>query len=78
MAYSIQEAKLKSESDKTLAKAEAQKQEMRDRINELRRAFKELLDKNDQLVPRLRLGKDVISKDIKAPNSHPPINLLPQ
>lgn len=59
MAFSIEQAKLKSENDKTLANAEAKKQEMRDRINELRRAFKDLLVKNDQLVPRLRLGKNV-------------------
>lgn len=59
MAYSIEQAKLKSESDKTIANAEAKKQDMRDKIGDLRRAFKELLDKNDQLVPRLRLEKNV-------------------
>ena len=59
MAYSIEQAKLKSESDKTIANAEAKKQDLRDKIGDLRRAVKELVDKNDQLVPRLRLEKNV-------------------
>ena len=58
-AYSIEQAKLKSENDKMIAIAESKKLEMRQKINELRKTFKDLTVKNDQLVPRLRLSKSV-------------------
>lgn len=59
-AYSIEQAKQKSENDKMVSIAENKKQEMRQKINDLRKMFKELMTKNDQLVPRLRLDKNVI------------------
>ncbi len=43
-----------------VAIAEAKKQEMRQKVNELRKNFKELLNKNEQLVPRIKLEKNVI------------------
>ena len=42
-----------------IAIAESKKLEMRQKINELRKMFKDLTVKNDQLVPRLRLSKSV-------------------
>lgn len=57
-AYSIEQAKQKSENDKMIAVAESKKQDMRQKINQLRKNFKDLLVKNDQLVPRLKLGKN--------------------
>ena len=42
-----------------IAAAEAKKLEMKQKIQQLRKTFKELTVKNDQLVPRLRLGKNV-------------------
>lgn len=59
-AYSIEQAKQKSEKDKMIATAESKKQEMRLKINQLRKTFKDLTVKNDQLVPRLRLDRNVI------------------
>ena len=59
LAYSIEQDKQKSETNKMLALAEAKKQDMRDKINELRMSFKDLSVKNEQLVPRLRLDKNV-------------------
>jgi hypothetical protein len=44
-----------------IATAESKKQEMRLKINQLRKTFKDLTVKNDQLVPRLRLDRNVIS-----------------
>jgi len=44
-----------------IAVAEAKKQEMRQKISELRKMFRELLVKNDQLVPRLKLSKNVMT-----------------
>ena len=58
-AYSIEEAKQKSENDKVIAIAETKKQEMRNKIGDLRKSFRDFAIKNDQLVPRLKLGKDV-------------------
>jgi hypothetical protein len=58
-AYSIEQSKLKAEQDKMIAVAETKKQEMRQKITELRKMFRELLVKNDQLVPRLKLSKNV-------------------
>ena len=58
-AYSIEQAKLKSETDKMLAIAESKKQEMRGKITQLRKSFKDLLLKNDLVLPRLRLKKKV-------------------
>ena len=60
-SYSLEQAKQKSENDKMIAIAESKKQEMRQKITELRKKFKELLVKNEQLVPRIKLGKDVIN-----------------
>ncbi|CAF0711556.1 unnamed protein product [Brachionus calyciflorus] len=57
-AYSIEQAKQKSEHDKMISIAEAKKAEMRQKINGLRKMFKDLSTKNDQLVPRLKLNKD--------------------
>ena len=59
MAYSIEEAKQKSESDKILAIAEKKKTQMRQKITDLRKTFKGLIGQNDSLVPRLKLNKDV-------------------
>ena len=59
-AYSIEQAKQKSEKDKMIATAESKKQEMRLKINQLRKTFKDLTVKNDQLGPRLRLDRNVI------------------
>jgi hypothetical protein len=42
-----------------IAIAESKKLEMRQKITELRKMFKDLTVKNDQLVPRLRLSKSV-------------------
>lgn len=58
-AYSIEQTKLKAEQDKMIAVAETKKQEMRQKISELRKLFRELLVKNEQLVPRLKLNKNV-------------------
>jgi hypothetical protein len=58
-AYSLEQEKQKSEHDKMVAIAEGKKLEMRQRITELRKSFKELLNKNEQLVPRIKLGKNV-------------------
>ncbi len=58
-AYSIEQAKQKAEYDKMMANAESKKQDMRQKISQLRKSFKELLNKNDQLVPRLKLNKEV-------------------
>ena len=58
-AYSIEQSKLKAEQDKMIVVAETKKQEMRQKITELRKMFRELLVKNDQLVPRLKLSKNV-------------------
>ena len=55
MYYSIEEAKQKSEHDKVLAIAETKKNQMRQKINELRKLFKEMINKNENLVPRLKL-----------------------
>ncbi len=63
-AYSLEEAKQKSEHDKMLAVAEAKKQDMRNKIGDLRKIYKDLLVKNDQLVPRIKLSKNV-SKNLK-------------
>lgn len=59
MAYSIEEAKQKSESDKILAIAEKKKTHMRQKVTDLRKSFKSLIGKNDSLVPRLKLNKEV-------------------
>ena len=56
--YSIEQAKQKSEYDKMIAIAEGKKSEMRQKINNLRKLFKDLTIKNDQLVPRLKLSRD--------------------
>jgi len=56
-AYSIEEAKQKSENDKVLAVAETKMAQMRQRITELRKMFKTLVVKNENLVPRLKLDK---------------------
>jgi hypothetical protein len=58
-AYSIEQAKQKSEYDKMMANAESKKQDMRLKVHQLRKSFKDLLGKNDQLVPRLKLNKEV-------------------
>ncbi len=44
-----------------IAIAESKKQEMKLRINEMRKTFKELMVRNEQLVPRIRLKKNVIT-----------------
>lgn len=67
-AYSIEQAKQKAEYDKMMATAEGKKQDMREKIYQLRKSFKELVSKNDQLVPRLRLEKHVFNLiNIKTP-----------
>ena len=48
-----------------MANAEAKKQDMRHKILQLRKSFKELINKNEQLVPRLKLNKEVNSKTEK-------------
>lgn len=58
-AYSLEQAKQKSENDKMIAIAEAKKQDMRQKISELRKMFKDLTVRNEQLVPRCRLSKNV-------------------
>jgi cilia- and flagella-associated protein 44 len=58
-AYSIEEAKQKSEHDKMISISESKKQEMRTKITNLRKLFKDLTIKNEQLVPRLKLNKNV-------------------
>lgn len=57
MFYSIEEEKQKSENDKVLAIAEAKKAQMRIKINDLRKSFKEMTTKNDNLVSRLKLAE---------------------
>jgi len=57
MFYSIEEAKQKSENDKVVAIAEAKKAQMRIKINDLRKSFKDLTVKNDNLVSRLKLAE---------------------
>ncbi|RNA43270.1 WD repeat-containing 52 [Brachionus plicatilis] len=57
-AYSIEQAKQKSEYDKMIAIAEGKKADMRQKINGLRKLFKDLTTKNDQLVSRLKLSRD--------------------
>lgn len=39
--------------------SESKKQEMRTKITNLRKLFKDLTVKNEQLVPRLKLNKNV-------------------
>ncbi len=56
-AYSIEEAKQKSENDKVLAVAETKMAQMRQKITELRKMFKTLTIKNENLIPRLRVDK---------------------
>ena len=57
-AYSIEQAKQKSEYDKMIAIVESKKADMRHKINGLRELFKDLTTQNDQLVPRLKLSQD--------------------
>jgi cilia- and flagella-associated protein 44 len=65
--YSIEQAKQKSENEKIISIAERKKAEMREKITNLRKSFKDLTKKNDQLVPRLKLNKDefLIEESIK-------------
>ena len=42
-----------------IANAESKKQDMRQKIHHLRKSFKDLFNKNEQLVPRMKLNKEV-------------------
>jgi hypothetical protein len=50
-----------------MAEAEAKKKDMRQKIYQLRKTFKDLLTRNDQLMPRVRLGKQefILEESIK-------------
>ena len=54
--FSIEDAKQKAEHDKMMKEAEERKQEVRRIIAQLRRQFKKLLERNQELPEHLRLG----------------------
>jgi len=53
---SIEDAKQKSEHDKMMREAERRKLEVRTVIAQLRRQFKKLLERNNELPEHLRLN----------------------
>ena len=57
-AYSIEDAKLKSEEDHRKTAAEVKKDKIRQIVNKLRKEFEELRYHNDQLPEVIRLGPD--------------------
>mmetsp|Transcript_19157 Transcript_19157/g.44611 ORF Transcript_19157/g.44611 Transcript_19157/m.44611 type:complete len:1781 (+) Transcript_19157:58-5400(+) len=61
-AYSIQEAKMKSEEENAKAAAERQKRRVKDRIVEVRKELEELQKKNDG-IPFGRLSRDELTID---------------
>ncbi|XP_021372219.1 cilia- and flagella-associated protein 44-like isoform X2 [Mizuhopecten yessoensis] len=62
-AYSIEDAKQKSEHDKMMKHAEEKKRDVRQRIAHLRRQFKTLLEQNENLPNHLQLKKDEFEMD---------------
>jgi len=61
-AYSIQEAKMKSEEENAKAAAERQKRRVQDRIAEVRKELEELQKKNDA-IPYGKLSRDELTID---------------
>jgi WD40 repeat protein len=62
-AYSIQEAKLKSEKDRELEAAEAKKQIVRNQLQELRNEFNQLMIENENAPVHLQLDRTEIKVD---------------
>lgn len=56
-AYSIQEAKLKSEHDRRVAEAETKKQAVRRQLAEIRQEFQRLLKSNERAPAQLTLDR---------------------
>jgi len=62
-AYSIQDAKLKSEEDQKRRLAEAKKEKVRQQVQELQADFKALVEKNSILPEHLQLREDELLID---------------
>lgn len=62
-AYSIEDAKLKSEEDHRKSAAEIKKDKIRTIVNKLRKEFEELRYHNEQLPEVIRLGPDDLMVD---------------
>ncbi|KAH9503837.1 Cilia- and flagella-associated protein 44 [Bulinus truncatus] len=56
-AYSIEDAKQKSEYDKRMKEAEYKKKEVRKKINQMRRQFRTIIEQNENLPKHLQLGR---------------------
>ncbi|XP_048254045.1 cilia- and flagella-associated protein 44-like isoform X2 [Haliotis rufescens] len=62
-AYSIEDAKQKSEYDKMMKEAEEKKRDVRRSISKLRRQFRGVLEKNESLPKHIQLGKGEFEMD---------------
>ncbi|XP_059142623.1 cilia- and flagella-associated protein 44-like isoform X2 [Physella acuta] len=56
-AYSIEDAKQKSEYDKRMKEAEHKKKEVKKKINQLRRQFRTIIEQNENLPKHLQLNR---------------------
>merc|ERR1712110_337852 len=67
-AYSIEDAKQKTEHDKRMKEAEHKKKEVRKSINQLRRQFKAILEQNENMPKNIQLSRMEfeMDKQIKA------------
>ncbi|TPX71174.1 hypothetical protein SpCBS45565_g01378 [Spizellomyces sp. 'palustris'] len=62
-AYSLQEAKVKSEKDKEIEDAENKKQVTRDDIQELRNEFLKLVTENEKAPPEQQIARTAVTID---------------
>lgn len=56
--YSIQMDKMKTEEDHRLSLADRKKGKVRDQINELRDAFNQIVNKNNDASEHVQIGED--------------------
>ncbi|GFR82702.1 cilia- and flagella-associated protein 44-like [Elysia marginata] len=62
-AYSIEDAKQKTEHDKRMKEAEQKKRDVRKKINQMRRQFKTILEQNDNMPKHLQLSRQEFEMD---------------
>ncbi|GFO10997.1 cilia- and flagella-associated protein 44-like [Plakobranchus ocellatus] len=62
-AYSIEDAKQKTEYDKRMKEAEQKKRDVRKKINQMRRQFKAILEQNDNMPKHLQLSRQEFEMD---------------
>ncbi|KAK3770719.1 hypothetical protein RRG08_037905 [Elysia crispata] len=62
-AYSIEDAKQKTEHDKRMKEAEQKKRDVRKKINQMRRQFKTILEQNENMPKHLQLSRQEFEMD---------------